>query len=161
MKPLNQPETHSAPKTTPAQQLIEELVRMFDDGKSSKQLRDKFSRVVTNYDVALNHSSSIVELPDWVEVGSSIKLTYNPAGTEQVFTGLVYDIFYKMISYPMSAFSDYLSDTDMSEEQKTMLNMTIYEETKPKIYDRLVLNSNEQGILIIPLVKGVTIEQGD
>lgn len=39
------------------------------------------------------------------------------------------------------------------------MKYSIYEETKPKIYHRLVLNDKKQGILIIPYLIGVNIEQ--
>lgn len=76
-----------------------------------------------------------------------------------ILRGEILQVLYRDTAYDFSFIQELFKDDRMSSEQKDLMKYSIYEETKPKIYHRLVLNDKKQGILIIPYLIGVNIEQ--
>ncbi len=155
MKALNKETISSKPQTvqsTPVQQLFEELVK-------AGMLEESVTEILSKYEVTLADSKAAKLSPADVHklMGKTIKLSL--PDKDWNFHGELITVLYKGFSYPYSTISNILSHPDMSEEQREMLKCTAYEETKPKIYHRLVLNDKNQGILIIPYLVGVIIEQ--
>lgn len=160
MKKLNEPVTEPQ-NITLRQQLISEIVSWVDcfhcEGMEREDIDTAINSILSKYDVSLSELTSvIVDIPELE--GKEVTIHYNPTGTEQMFKGKVVKVLYRGIAYSMADIVKILMHPDITEERKTMIHMTAYEETKPKIYHRIVLNDENQGILIVPLVKGVTIE---
>ena len=150
-------------KQTPKQQLVREVANWVNcfywEGMEISDTFEAINIILSKYDINLSELTSvIVDIPELENKKVTVK--YQPGETTpQVFHGEVVKVLYRDIAYDFPTIFSILSHPDMSEEQRSMLKMTIWEETKPKIYHRLVLNTQEQGILIIPLLKGVIIEQ--
>lgn len=163
MKPLPQFTDTIIVNQTPRQQLVFSLMLRYKDIVNSSCI-EEFCQILneelSKYDVKKSNLTSVItELPEGL-LGKTITVNYQPGeATAQVLRGQVIQVLYRDTAYDMSTITRILEHPDMSEEQKSMLTMTAWEETKPKIYHRLVLNTENQGILIVPFVKGVSIEQ--
>ena len=162
---LSNPEK-SVPQTemTPRQQLLEEVVSWVDlfhcEGVEKEDVTENISRILSKYDIYLMKSSFISEIPEYLKEGNRVTVNYHPGETEgMALTGEVVKILYRETAYDFSTIFRIILHPDTSQEQRSLLEMTAWEETKPKTYHRLVLNTQDQGILIIPLIRGVTIEQ--
>lgn len=120
----------------------------------------KVHKVLSKYDIKLCDTKSIVaEIPENI-VGKTVKISYAPGEAQSFnFEGDVVQILYRDTAYDIITIQELFNHTNLSKEQKEMMKSHIYEETKPKIYHRLVLNDKIRGILIIPYLTGVNIEQ--
>lgn len=120
----------------------------------------KANDVLSKYDIRICDSKAVIsEIPKDL-IGKTVKINYAPAeATPFDFEGEILQVLYRDTAYDFSFIQELFKDDRMSSEQKDLMKYSIYEETKPKIYHRLVLNDKKQGILIIPYLIGVNIEQ--
>ena len=163
MKPLSQFTESVIVRQTPRQKLINALLERYKEIRNTPCVEafcDILNEELSKCSIAeSNLSSAITELPKGL-LGKTVTINYYPKdSTPQVLKGDVIEVLYRDTAYPMCDIIKLLENKDTSEEQKSMLRMTAFTETKPKIYHRIVLNEETQGILIVPYVKGVTIEQ--
>lgn len=164
MKPLKQPDFSKTiiVSQTPRQQLIQDLLSLnyTHMNVSFEAWSNRCNDILSKYDVGISELTSVItEIPQGIK-GKTIVLNYHPdESSEQIFKGEILKVLYRDTAYDTSIIESILEHPDMSEEQKSLIRMNIFEEIKPKIYHRLVLNDEKQGILIIPLLRGITIEQ--
>ena len=151
-------------KRTPRQQLAFDLACWIQSHEADEwefeDVENAVNDILSKYSVGKEKLTSVMlEIPEDL-TSKQVTVNYQPGeATAQTFKGEVLKVLYRDTAYDMASIMSILTHPNISEEQKSMLKMTVWEETKPKIYHRLVLNTQEQGILIIPLLKGVTIEQ--
>ena len=161
MRKLNEPKTEL--NMTDKQELINSIVNWIDcfhyEGEDKADIEQIINSLFGKYDVTLHEDTSIVtDVPEGLE-GKKITVNYAPASIVNItYKGEVVKVLYRDIAYGIPEIIKILLNPDISEENKEMLNMTAYEESLPKIYHRIVLNDENRGIIIIPLIKGVTIE---
>ena len=159
MKPLNNTDLTQTINTHPTdrQKLIMELMVELHPTDSTFFL-NKVNEVLAKYEVRRCDLTSIqTELPEDL-VGKVVKVT-NDNLESWDFEGEVIDILYRDTAYDFTQISKILSHPDMSEEQREMMKFTIYDETRPKIYHRLVLNDINKGIILVPYLVGVNVKQ--
>lgn len=130
----------------PKEELIESLKALGVD-------EDKLRKILSNYDVTLNvTNSSIMELPACVKIGNKVHITREVSDWD--ITGEILAVWYRNQVYPVEQISEVLAtpNGDIS-------SLTIFDETKPKVYHRIVLKTLDKGILIIPCVNGISIKK--
>ena len=159
MKPLNNTDLTESINTTPTdrQKLILELMVELHPTDTDFFL-GKVNEVLSKYEVRKCDLTSIqLELPKDL-VGKTVNIT-NSDRESWDFTGEIIDILYRDTAYDFTQIRKLLDHPDMSEEQREMMKLTIYEETRPKIYHRLVLNDVNKGIILVPYLVGVNMKQ--
>lgn len=130
-------------KITPKEKLLNQLLSL---GVEEGELR----RILSNYDVSSNiTNSSLMELPDCVKVGNKVHITRDDNWD---MTGEILAVWYRNQVYPVEQISEVLAtpNGDVS-------SLTIFDETKPKVYHRIVLKTQDRGILIVPCVNGINV----
>lgn len=90
----------------------------------------------------------------FVEVGDYITMTVD--GTK--FSGKVMEILEKHTAYPYSTFEKYLTAENLDYWQRRNHYILMMSQMEPKSFDRVVLKTENQGILIVPYKSGTTIE---
>lgn len=166
MKPLNREVTppnvfsqEIIENPTARQRLIMDLMLKLHPLDADEFVK-KVNDVMSKYDIRMCDLKSIKPEISSDLIGKTVKITYTPAeSTPFNFEGEIVQVLYRNTAYDFSHIQELFKDTRISEEQKNMMNSCIQEETKPKIYHRLVLNDKSKGILIIPYLIGVNIEQ--
>ena len=155
MKPLNETNIPEA-SATPRQRLMEDILAKVQMTCGVKLAEKDVMELLSEYDIKMCELTSIEPVfPDFC-IGKRVHIIL---ADKWDLHGEVIDVLCRDISYSSVIVRKLLEHPDMSEEQRDMLKYTIYEEVKPKIYHRVVLNEDSQGILLIPYIKGVIIEQ--
>lgn len=163
MKPLNNQFIDTIMvKQTARQQLILDFIERYQDisDSSVEEFTQILNEILSKYDVKKSDLTSVItEIPKDLK-GKRVTIQYHPhTSTPQTFRGTIFQILYRDTAYDSSEFKALLNNPYIHEEQKELLSSSLIEETNPKIYHRLVLNEDNQGIIIIPYLTGVIIEQ--
>lgn len=92
-----------------------------------------------------------------INIGDKIIMTVE--GTQ--FAGEVMEVLKKHIAYPYSTFEKYLTTKNPDYWQSRNHYILMMNQLKPKSFDRVVLKTENQGILIVPCKSGSKVELED
>lgn len=153
MRKLNTLPKIEQPNPTIRDELMGEIYKVLKD--IDQVAYDKIHNILFKYDISKSDLTSvIVEVPDITE-GDIVTLRLQEKDWN--FHGEVEGVLYRDTVYTSSIFEELLNNPDMTTEQAEMLKFTIYEEMKPHLYHRIVINDDDKGIVIVPYLKGVEI----
>lgn len=137
----------------PMDTLIADLFQLCNGQTSIDSIR----KVVSDYTV--NYNQSCVGygiLPEFVKQGNRIHITREVDDhMSWDYTGEVVDVWYRGITYDTMTVVNVLKEMNITDH----FNMRVYDETRPAIYHRIALRTDEVGMLIVPCVKGMKIER--
>ena len=137
MKPLNETNVPEA-AATPRQRLMEDILAKISMTCGVKLSEKVVMELLSEYDIRVCELTSIEPIFPEFCIGKRVHITL--ADKDWDFHGEVIEVLCRDISYSSVIIRELLEHPDMSEEQRDMLKYTIYEEVKPKIYHRVVLN---------------------
>lgn len=93
-----------------------------------------------------------------VLVNAGDKVTMTVEGKQ--FIGEVMEVLKKHTAYPYSTFEKYLTK-NLDYWQSRNHYISLMNQLKPKSFERVVLKTENQGILILPCMNGNTVELED